>query len=400
MEILKMFDSLTSRWFKYLHSNHIIYNTCWEDPRLDRVALNLNGDSKVLVLTSAGCNALDYALAGAGEVFAVDVNPKQNALLELKLAAARTLDYEAYFELFGKGKLVGIRKQYFNCIRSELSAEARSYWDHSIDLFDPKSSPAGFYFRGTSGFFAKQMHLYLKYFTDLRPKLDAFLLAPEGPERKAIYYNEIKPKLWSGFLKFLVGRQTIMAFLGVPKEQQHLVENGSHNGMFGFIESALDAVFGELNFGDNYFWRLYLTGSYLPTCCPEYLKYENFSALQNLCERVHLSTNTVSGFLREFPNRITHFVLLDHMDWLAGHNRRALAEEWQQIVNHAAKSATAIWRSGATTVNYVNPLRVQLHGQNVSLGELIKYNTGLAADLHRLDRVHTYGSFYIGALSV
>ena len=48
--------------FRALSSRNLIYNTCWEDPRLDRVALQLGPQDNVLVITSAGCNALDYAL--------------------------------------------------------------------------------------------------------------------------------------------------------------------------------------------------------------------------------------------------------------------------------------------------------------------------------------------------
>jgi S-adenosylmethionine-diacylglycerol 3-amino-3-carboxypropyl transferase len=395
-----MFELISKNWFHYLHSNHIIYNCCWEDPRLDRIALKLDQDSEVLVLTSAGCNALDYALAGAKKIHAVDVNAKQNALLELKIASAKTLTHETFFELFGKGQLKGIKWLYANTIRKELSIESRKYWDDAIILFEPEISPKGFYFRGTSGFFAQVMHFYFTYCTDLQPKLQAFLNAKEDAERKSIYFNEIKPKLWNRFLKFFVGQPSVLAFLGVPKEQQHQVESGSSRGMFGFIEEALDAVFGELNFKDNYFWRLYLTGSYLPDCCPEYLRAENFSSLQNVSQNVKIHTNTVTGFLSEHIDPVSHFVLLDHMDWLAGRNKKALQEEWQEIIDHSSPSAKIIWRSGAANVSYVNPLQVQVRNNDVLLGDLIKYDYKLAAELHPQDRVHTYGSFYIGEVNV
>src|SRR5215510_12668370 len=97
-------QKLSGRLFKVVHNRNLIYNTCWEDPALDREALALGPADRVVVITSAGCNALDYLLAGAGEVNAVDVNPIQNALLELKVAAARGLDHAAFFDLFGKGR--------------------------------------------------------------------------------------------------------------------------------------------------------------------------------------------------------------------------------------------------------------------------------------------------------
>ncbi|MFG0296509.1 MAG: DUF3419 family protein, partial [Maioricimonas sp. JB045] len=92
-------ERLSRTYFNLIHKNNLVYNTCWEDPRLDHVALELGPDDNVLVITSAGCNALDYALAGPNRVYAVDMNPRQNALLELKLAGIRNLDYDTFFEL-------------------------------------------------------------------------------------------------------------------------------------------------------------------------------------------------------------------------------------------------------------------------------------------------------------
>ena len=96
--------------FKLVHGHNLVYNTCWEDPRLDHQALKLTPDDTVLVITSAGCNALDYALAGPKQVVAVDMNPRQNALLDLKLAAIRNLQYEDFFAMFGDGRLRARRR--------------------------------------------------------------------------------------------------------------------------------------------------------------------------------------------------------------------------------------------------------------------------------------------------
>src|SRR5262249_16870849 len=97
-------ERLSKTWVNVVHGRNILYNQCMEDPRVDGVALKLTDQDRVVVITSAGCNALDYALAGAGHVHAVDMNSRQNALLELKLAGARSLEYEDFFSLFGGGR--------------------------------------------------------------------------------------------------------------------------------------------------------------------------------------------------------------------------------------------------------------------------------------------------------
>ena len=90
--------------FNALYRRSLIYNQCWEDPALDYQALDLDEDSEVLVITSAGCNALNYLVQGVRSVHAVDANPLQTAVLELKLAAARHLDWPEFFQLFGEGR--------------------------------------------------------------------------------------------------------------------------------------------------------------------------------------------------------------------------------------------------------------------------------------------------------
>ena len=112
--------------FRLCHGSQLVYNTCWEDPRLDRQALRIGPSDQVLVITSAGCNVLDYLLDEPKRVYAVDVNPRQNALLELKLAGVRALDYDTFFQLFGRGYLATWKSVYKSTLRQWLSEEARA----------------------------------------------------------------------------------------------------------------------------------------------------------------------------------------------------------------------------------------------------------------------------------
>ena len=126
---------ISGRVFKFVHGNNLVYNTCWEDPRLDRKALQLTKDDRVLVITSAGCNALDYSLCNPAHVYAVDMNPRQNALLELKMAAIRKFEYEDFYALFGEGHHTRAKELYASTLRSELGPFAQDYWDKWIKFF-------------------------------------------------------------------------------------------------------------------------------------------------------------------------------------------------------------------------------------------------------------------------
>jgi S-adenosylmethionine-diacylglycerol 3-amino-3-carboxypropyl transferase len=350
-----------------------------------------------LVITSAGCNALDYLLAGAGQVYAVDMNPRQNALLELKASAIRNLSYEQFFDMFGRGHLPMAESLYAAKLRESLSSQSRKYWDRWIKFFDhPKKS---FYFRGTSGTFAHMVGNYIDKVARCRGEINELLDASSLDTQRELY-ADLKEKVWSKTLQFAMNRDTTLSLLGVPKAQRKQIDDQYPGGIVKFVEDSIDTVFSKLPIQDNYFWRVYITGSYTPACCPEYLKPENFQKLRDgLLDQLTVRTDSVEGFLRKHQGTISRFVLLDHMDWLSDHYFPLLESEWQAILDRAAPNTRILWRSGGLRTDFLNDVTVTRNGKSYLLPELLTYHTDLASQLHQLDRVHTYGSFYIADLA-
>src|ERR1044072_2052539 len=97
---MSVLDWVSGRVFKLVHGNNLVYNTCWEDPRRDRAPLQLQPSDSIRVIPSAGCSALDYARCEPNHVYAVDMNPRQNALLELKMAGIKILDFSDFLWVF------------------------------------------------------------------------------------------------------------------------------------------------------------------------------------------------------------------------------------------------------------------------------------------------------------
>ena len=390
-------ERVSRRCFQWVHRNNLVYNTCWEDPRLDREAMRLGPDDSVLVITSAGCNALDYLLDEPREVHAVDMNPRQNALLDLKIAGIRALEFGDFFQMFGKGRLEGARDVYIDRLRPLMPSTSRRYWDRNIDLFDDRRGTT-FYFRGTSGSFARFINFYIDRVVRVRPIIESLWNADSLAQQRQIYQQELKPAFWGTFVRWLVRRDSTLSLLGVPRPQRRQVEASCVGGIAGFIERCLAAVFSELPLADNYFWRVYLTGRYDPHCSPEYLKPVNFARLKaGLVDRLTTNTDTVQGFLERHDRQISRFVLLDHMDWLAS-MPEALSAEWQAILDRAAPAARFLWRSGGTHTEFVDEAEVRYRGRPQKVGRLLSYQQDKAARLHAADRVHTYAGFKIADL--
>src|SRR5688572_22791733 len=160
-------QKLFAVWF-----DAFVYNQIWEDPRVDLQALKLDADSRVLTISSGGCNALNYLLAGPQAVTAVDLNRHHIYLLNLKIAAAKYLpSYEDFFAFFGEGKGANTGSQYLRYIARHLDKDTRNFWESNtlggsllygdrIGFFQN----AGLYEHSRNGYFLRFFHKFSRLF--------------------------------------------------------------------------------------------------------------------------------------------------------------------------------------------------------------------------------------------
>lgn len=396
--------SRSSRWlddhvFNALYGRSLIYNTCWEDPSVDKQVLNLAAEDRVLMLTSAGCNALDYAASGAGSVVAVDANPRQTALLELKIAGIRELSHDTFFAIFGDGRCADFQRVYERHLRLHLSAFARSFWDKHTHWFTHTEPHMTFYCHGLTGVFGRGARSYVRRRKGLTEAIAAMIRASDLAAQRDIYDREVHPRLWHPTLKWALSRQFTMSLLGVPHAQRLEVEDGHANGIAGFIQASVEHVCRELPLSGNHFWRLYLQGHYTPDCCPTYLTPQGFEVLKRgAVARVEAHTRTLAEHLAVDDRPVSRFVLLDHMDWMSNAQPAALASEWSWILKRATPGAIAIFRSGHPEPRYLNETVVEYAGERRPMNGWMQLDPARAEALTREDRVHTYAGFHIATL--
>jgi S-adenosylmethionine-diacylglycerol 3-amino-3-carboxypropyl transferase len=387
----RLLNKVDQTVFDALYSRSLVYNACWEDPAVDRKALELRPSDRLLMITSAGCNALDYALTGVGRIHAVDANPRQSALLDLKLAGIRALEFEDFYAMFGRGRHPDAQKIYRSALRRELPVYARDFWDEKIRWFcAPRDG--SFYFQGLSGQVARAFHAYLSVRPRLAGGIRQLLETRTLDEQRAVYDSQVAPQLWGPCMNWVLSRSLTMSMLGVPRSQKLEVERQHRDGVAGFIRESIEYVFRDLPLHSNYFWTLYLRGRYQPDCCPEYLREGNFARLKSgLAEAISVRTCTITQFLQSTRKPITRFVLLDHMDWMSSHQPQALQEEWLAILSRASAGARIIMRSAHLRPAYLDSIRVE--GRPIR--EILDFQDGLAWALQPMDRVHTYAGFHI-----
>jgi S-adenosylmethionine-diacylglycerol 3-amino-3-carboxypropyl transferase len=133
---------------------------------------------------------------------------------------------------------------------------------------------------------------------------------------------------------------------------------------------------------DNYFWRVYAIGNYTLDCCPNYLRAENLSSLQKRTGRLSTHSTTVANFLKKNPGVYTHYVLLDHQDWLAHHDVDGLREEWDLVLENSRPGTRILMRSASLEIDFI-PAAVR---------QRLRFFPELTDCLHSQDRAGTYGS--------
>ncbi len=379
----KLLKKTHDKMFSVVHGGRLIYNTSWEDPRIDRELLQLDRDSKVVMITSAGCNALDYLLDSPAEIHSVDVNYRQNALAHLKLSLIRRGVWDDLYALFGRGQDAEAKGIYLS-VRDDLPPFAQEFWDRKIGYFRAKSLKRSFYYHGASGeaaWILGKLMMTLK--RPIRRRIDRFFNARTLDQQQEIY-REIEPVLWDAVLCWLVKQPALMAMMGVPRPQIRLIDESYPGGLLGYIQAKFRHVMTRVRIDENYFWRVYITGSYTPECCPNYLRREHLPLLATNAGRLSLYTTTITDFLQANPGKYTHFVLLDHQDWLAGHAPDALAEEWEEIFANAAPGAKILMRSAGITHDFLPE----------DVTSRLRFRPDLTEPLHTTDRVGTYGSLH------
>lgn len=142
-------------------STDIQFSQVHEDPELElavveELAARAGRPLRVLCVGSGGCTALSMLTSPAVErVDAIDINPAQVELIELKRAAVATLPLHEQLVLFGergepsRGDRVGLYDQ----LRVVLPQRSRAYWDarrhelkvglHKLGTFDQMVAEVG-----------------------------------------------------------------------------------------------------------------------------------------------------------------------------------------------------------------------------------------------------------------
>ncbi|KXS16212.1 hypothetical protein M427DRAFT_69527 [Gonapodya prolifera JEL478] len=359
-----------------------LYAFAWEDPRTDIEALNLQPDDRMMVITSGGCNALEYVIKGIGRIHCVDMNPCQNNMLELKLAALSSLDYADFWQLFGEGYHPRFRSLLDSHLSPYLSSHALQYWKTN-------SGFSNLFKTGGSGM-AVRVFQMVSRIGRLKKHVLAMCEAETLEEQKQIWAEKIRPVFLSNVLiKVLDNPKFHWVALGVPPRQMAmLLEEGTSSE---YIIDTIDPVIEQTHLKtDNYFYYSCLMMKYNKQSCPTYLKEDGFNELKNnpsKLDAIQIHTDSIVNVLntKVQAEELTKVILMDHLDWF---DRAMLMDELTALTPKVKTGGQVFWRSAAKYPWY-NAVFEEL-GYEVKAIQIRQPGSTC------IDRVNMYASFYVG----
>ncbi|RQM24682.1 hypothetical protein B5M09_010322 [Aphanomyces astaci] len=360
-----------------------IYCFAWEDPRVDLEFLDLTRDDRMMVITSGGCNALEYAVqVGPARIHCVDLNPCQNHMLELKLAALSSLGYADFWKLFGQGYVPGFHHLVDTHLSPFLSPHAYHFWKQHATF-------ANLFETGCSGL-AVRVFRFVVAARGLKAQVRALCEAKDLEMQWHVWTTELRPHILSRWLIALLNNDHFLwGALGVPPAQmQMLLEEGSAQS---YIENTLDPVMKHsLLRTDNYYYYSCLMCCYNHQNAPSYLQEDGFRVLQTdptRLDAIKIHTATVVQVLtRDIPDEdLTRVILMDHLDWFSEEDAEA---EIRAVSQKMRQGGRAFWRS-AGKYPWYNSL-FEKCGFRVYPCQIRQ------GDHLYIDRVNMYASFWAG----
>jgi S-adenosylmethionine-diacylglycerol 3-amino-3-carboxypropyl transferase len=210
----------------------ILYAQCWEDPEIDRMAFAIGSSDTVFSITSGGCNSLAFLIDDPRKVYALDMNPCQNFLLEFKMAAFSGLSYEEMLELLGVSASVR-RPELYETVRPLLTLPGRAYWD----------GQKGKIAQGVihTGRYEQYMKLLRSWLRAVKGKelIDDLFAASGAEARRELYRSRWDTPAWRLFTRVFLSRR-MMSTLFTDQFFRYV------EGSFAFGDHFAERVRGAL----------------------------------------------------------------------------------------------------------------------------------------------------------
>ncbi len=257
-----------------------------EDWVTEKRALNIQKGDNIVCVTASGDRPLNLLTEDCGSIVAVDANPMQNALLDLKKAAIGELDYEDYLTFLGL-KIGKKRLDTYQILREKISQTSDKLWERHKGAIKK-----GVLFQGSM---EKRMRLatYIVQLTrgDKVKRLFAF---DNLHDQKQYVQKTFDTPLWRRFIDFSLQPRLTRLFFQDPGLYEY-VDSRIHIGHY--IHDRLHAALARFPAKESPLLSMMLRGRVDMNHLPPYLEPEGLSKIKPRLDRLRFETKDLITFL-------------------------------------------------------------------------------------------------------
>lgn len=296
-----------------------------EDWQTEKKALKLKPQDRIVCITASGDRPLHLLLEDCKEMIAVDMNPFQNHLLNLKAAAMEQLNFEDYIcFLGGKDLQNSHRKEMLNKLLPSLSPEAGRYWKKQH-----KEIQKGILYQGAIEKWTKVISFCIKSFR--KEKLDRLFAFRDLEEQKEFVQKEWMTKKWKKAWELVLNPFVTRFLLKDPGLHEHL-DKSLHVG--NYIRDRLHSSLQKGLARENLLISLIFIGKVLPEGYPPYLTEKGTETIRRRLSKLSIVNSNIIDYLESAPvSSIDAFSLSDVSSYLNASNFQRLVH----AINRAAK---------------------------------------------------------------
>jgi S-adenosylmethionine-diacylglycerol 3-amino-3-carboxypropyl transferase len=280
-------------------------------------------------IAAGGCTAFSLLTAAPAAVHAVDINPAQVYLLELKEAAFGSFSYEELLHC-----LTGDAREAYARLRERLTPEAREFWD-----LRPHALAQGL---NRCGALDRRLAQALRLGLPLVPgkRVVMAMFGQEELEAQREFYRRHWDTHWWRMLIRVAMSRPVLGLLWGRAFLDRLPA-----GYVERVKEQVDAAFLETPIGENGpLWQTFL-GHYPigEAGLPPYLQREQFGAASAAVDRLHVQCADAAAWLERQPSSTIDFFALSNILELT---TRDYAARLAKAILHSAKpGALACLRS-------------------------------------------------------
>lgn len=287
----------------------INYAQCWEDPVVLRRALSIRADDDVISIGSGGDNTLALLLDAPRSVTAVDMNPAQLHLLELKMKAIQTFEYEDVIRFIGI-RPCKQRMHLYRQLRGRLTDHCSRFWDSNR-----LSLEHGIIHQGKFERYLRAFRAHVLPSIQSGDTVRRLLASSSIEEQREIYRVHWDSYKWRLLFRLFFSR-AVLGTLGRDRTHFRYVDQ---RGVAGELMRRTCRGLTEIPVRNNYYLHYILTGRYRnAVSAPPYLQPTNFLTLRNRIPCIELHCGELTSFLRTHTREsFSRFNLSDVLEYMS-----------------------------------------------------------------------------------